>query len=118
LRTEGTEVWQHAGEHWRWDEGGHERRGRQANDAVFITKAGGTNICMASRNYCTFSFKSTGGVTRDPFYLFDISAAAEFLRDTPKISAFEPKISSFLHFLGSLETCVTTWRFDRGPSDA
>jgi hypothetical protein len=55
---------------------------------------------------------------RDPFYLFDISAVAEFLRDNPKISAFEPKISSFLHFLGSLGTCVTAWRFDRGPSDA
>jgi hypothetical protein len=52
--------------------------------------------------YCTFSFKSTGGVTRDLFYLFDILAAAEFLRDTSKISTFEPKISSFLHFLGSL----------------
>jgi hypothetical protein len=56
--------------------------------------------------YCTFSFKSTGGVTRDPFYLFDISAAAEFLRDTSKISAFEPKILPFLpfflFFLGNL----------------
>jgi hypothetical protein len=67
--------------------------------------------------YCTFSFKSTGGVTRDPFYLFDISAAAEFLCDTFKISAFELKISSFLHFWGSLGTCVTAWRFDRGLSD-
>jgi hypothetical protein len=44
------------------------------------------------------SFKSTGGVTRDPFYLFDISAAAEFSRDTSKISAFELKFSSFLLF--------------------
>jgi hypothetical protein len=50
--------------------------------------------------YCTFSFKSTGGVTRDPFYLFDISAAAEFLHDTPKIS-------SFLNFLSSFGTCMT-----------
>jgi hypothetical protein len=32
---------------------------------------------------------------RDPFYLFDISAAAEFLRDTSKISAFEPFFLSF-----------------------
>jgi hypothetical protein len=63
---------------------------------------------MFSEQYCTFSFKSTGGVMRDPFYLFDILAAAEFLRDTSKIS-------SFLHFLGSLGTCVTAWRFDRGP---
>jgi hypothetical protein len=49
-------------------------------------------------DYWTISFKSTGGVTRDPFYLFDISAAAEFLRDTSKISAFEPKILLFWPF--------------------
>jgi hypothetical protein len=48
--------------------------------------------------YCTFSFKSTGGVMRDPFYLFDISAVTEFLRDTSKISAFEPKILPLLPF--------------------
>jgi hypothetical protein len=42
--------------------------------------------------YCTFSFKSTGGVTRDPFYLFDNSAAAEFLRDTSKISTLKEKL--------------------------
>jgi hypothetical protein len=47
------------------------------------------------------NIKSTGGVMRDPFYPFDILAAAEFLRDTSKISTFEPKLSSFLHFLGS-----------------
>ncbi|KAF8149203.1 hypothetical protein K438DRAFT_1779397 [Mycena galopus ATCC 62051] len=33
--------------------------------------------------YWIISFKSTGGVTRDRFYLFDISTAAEILRDTP-----------------------------------
>jgi hypothetical protein len=60
---------------------------------------------------------------RDPFYLFDISAAAEFLCDTSKISAFEPKFLSFLggfFFLSFRQfgACVTTWRFDRGPSDA
>jgi hypothetical protein len=43
----------------------------------------------------------------DPVYLFDISAAVEFLHDTSKISAFELKISSFFPFLGSLGTCVT-----------
>jgi hypothetical protein len=69
--------------------------------------------------YCTISFKSTGGVTRDPFYLFDISAAADFLRDTSKISAFEPEILPFLpfFFLRQFGACVTAWRFDRGPSD-
>jgi hypothetical protein len=52
--------------------------------------------------YWTISFKSTGGVTRDPFYLFDISATAEFLCDTSKISAFEPKILCFLFiYLGN-----------------
>jgi hypothetical protein len=36
---------------------------------------------------------------RDPFYLFDISAGADFLRDTSKISAFEPEIFPFFPFL-------------------
>jgi hypothetical protein len=70
--------------------------------------------------YCTISFKSTGGVTRDAFYLFDISAAAESLRDTSKISAFEPEFLSFLPFIiifRQFGACVTTWRFARGLSD-
>jgi hypothetical protein len=60
---------------------------------------------IVTAKYCTISFKSTGGVTRDPFYLFDISAAAKSLRDTLKISAFEPEFLSFLpffFFLGNL----------------
>jgi hypothetical protein len=48
--------------------------------------------------YWTISFKLRWGVMRDPFYLSDISAAAEFLRDTLKISAFELKFLSFLPF--------------------
>jgi hypothetical protein len=52
--------------------------------------------------YYTFPIKSTGGVTRNLFYLFDISAAAEFLRDTSKFSAFERMFSFCLHFLGRL----------------
>jgi hypothetical protein len=55
-----------------------------------------------------FSFKSTGGVTRDSFYLFDISAAAEILRDTPRNSTFELKILPFLQFLGSLGAYYVT----------
>jgi hypothetical protein len=43
---------------------------------------------------------------RDPFYLFDISAAAEFLCDTSKISAFELKFfvffAFFIYLLGNL----------------
>jgi hypothetical protein len=49
-------------------------------------------------------------VTRDSFYLFDISAAAKILRDTPRNSTFELKILSFfavLQFLGGLEAYVT-----------
>jgi hypothetical protein len=34
--------------------------------------------CDKVRQYWTIPFKSTGGVTRDPFYLLDISAATEF----------------------------------------
>jgi hypothetical protein len=57
---------------------------------------------------------------RDTFYLFDISAAADLLRDTSKISASEPEILPFLpffFFFRQFGACVTTWRFDRGPSD-
>jgi hypothetical protein len=57
--------------------------------------------------YCTFSFKSTGGVTRDSFYLFDILAAAEILRDTLRSSTFELKILCFWQFLGGLGAYVT-----------
>jgi hypothetical protein len=61
-------------------------------------------------------------MTRDPFYLFDISAATEILHDTPENSAFEPKFLSFLPFIfifiRQFGACVTTWKFDRGPSDA
>jgi hypothetical protein len=55
-------------------------------------------VQVSDSGYCTISFKLTGGVTRDPFYLFDISAAADFLRDTSKISAFEPEIFPFFPF--------------------
>jgi hypothetical protein len=50
----------------------------------------GVNITSTFLYYCTFSFKSTGGVTRDTFYLFNISAAGEFLRSTSKFSTFKP----------------------------
>jgi hypothetical protein len=43
---------------------------------------------------------------RNPFYLFDISAAADFLCDTSKFSAFEPKFVFFaFFFLGNLGLC-------------
>jgi hypothetical protein len=44
------------------------------------------STAISSPTYWGFSFKSTGGVTRDPIYRFDISTAAEFSRDTSKIS--------------------------------
>jgi hypothetical protein len=68
--------------------------------------------------YCTFPFKSTGGVMRDPFYLFDMSAAAEFSCDTTKFLAFFCEISSFWRFLGSFGARMTAGRFDKGPRDA
>jgi hypothetical protein len=46
-------------------------------------------------------------VTRDSFYLFDISAATEILRDTLGNSTFELKILSFLQFLGGFGAYVT-----------
>jgi hypothetical protein len=57
-------------------------------------------------------------VTRDPIYLFDISTAAEFLRDTFKNFDILTKNFAFLQFSGSFQASVTVWRFDRGSSDA
>jgi hypothetical protein len=45
------------------------------------------------------------GVMHDQFYLFNILAATEFLRDASKISAFEPKFLSFLPFILFLGLC-------------
>jgi hypothetical protein len=45
---------------------------------------------------------------RDSFYLFDISAAAEILGDTPRNSTFELKFLSLVQFLGGLGAYVTT----------
>jgi hypothetical protein len=68
--------------------------------------------------YWGFSFKSTGGVMRDPIYLFDISTAAKFLRDTFKNFDILTKNFAFLQFSSSFQASVTIWRFDRGSSDA
>jgi hypothetical protein len=46
--------------------------------------------------YCTFSFKSTGGVMRDPFDLFDISKHPATQRDRPKNSTFALKQCSLV----------------------
>jgi hypothetical protein len=61
------------------------------------------NTNLGFVEYWGFSFKSTGGVTRDPIYEFDISTAAEFSRDTPKISTFSQKIASFCCFQAVLK---------------
>jgi hypothetical protein len=66
--------------------------------SLALLLSGGQQHKRVGPDYWTISFKSTWGVTRDPFYLFDISATAEFLRDTSKISAFESKFLSFLPF--------------------
>jgi hypothetical protein len=68
--------------------------------------------------YWGFSFKSTGGVTRDPFFKFDISTPAKIWRDTPEISAFPTKISAFLCLSGHFSCAVTSGRFDKGRGDA
>jgi hypothetical protein len=39
---------------------------------------------------------------RDPFYLFDILAAAKFLRDTSKVSTFELNFFYFFLFFLAL----------------
>jgi hypothetical protein len=63
-------------------------------------------ICRTKKipnlKYRTISMKSTGGVTRDPIYLFDISTLAKVLRDYPKIFNIQtskfPEINLFGHF--------------------
>jgi hypothetical protein len=65
-----------------------------------------------------FSFKSTGGVTRDQFGLFDNSTTAKFWRDTAKISTFLNEIFSFLRRSGNFGLGVTLKRFDSRHSSA
>jgi hypothetical protein len=67
--------------------------------------------------YWIISFKSTEGVTRDPFYLFDNSTPAEFGVTAPKFRHFPPKIS-FLRLSGNFGLGVMLGRFDRGLRDA
>jgi hypothetical protein len=43
-----------------------------------------SNAAVRLQKYWGFSFKSTGGVTRDPFFEFDISTPAKIWRDTPQ----------------------------------
>jgi hypothetical protein len=50
----------------------------------------------AVRRYCSISFKSTPGVTRDPKNQFDISTTAKIWRDTSKIFDIGAKIWAFL----------------------
>jgi hypothetical protein len=65
-----------------------------------------------------FSFKSTGGVMRDPFLKFNISTPAKIWWDTPKISTFPTKILAFLRLSGHFSRAVTSGRFDKGRRDA
>jgi hypothetical protein len=57
-----------------------------------------TALLLFAIAYWGFSFKSTGGVTRDPIYQFDISTAAEFSRDTPQNFDIFTKILVFFLF--------------------
>lgn len=68
--------------------------------------------------YCTFPIKSTGGATRNLFYLFDISAAAKFLRETWKFSAFERVFPFCLHFLGRLGDAYIGLMIGRGRANS
>jgi hypothetical protein len=47
------------------------------------------------KHYCSISFKSTLGVTRDPKNQFDISTTAKIWRDTSEIFDVESKILAF-----------------------
>jgi hypothetical protein len=56
--------------------------------------------------YCTISFKSTLGVTRDPKNHFDISTIAKIWRDTSKIFDIGRKIWAFSCPTTNFEHCV------------
>jgi hypothetical protein len=73
---------------------------------------------MMLSEYCTISFKSTRGVTRDMFYLFDISVETLVAHDTPQNFDILTQNFVFLAFFGIFGACVTVWRFDRRQSDA
>jgi hypothetical protein len=53
-------------------------------------------------DYRTISIKSTGGVTRDPIYLFDISTPAKILRDHPEIFNIRTRKFSEISLFGIL----------------
>jgi hypothetical protein len=61
------------------------------NEMLNLDEAFIRNHHVGYGGYWTISIKSTGVVMCDPFYLFDISAAVKFLRDTSKMSTFQPK---------------------------
>jgi hypothetical protein len=69
-------------------------------------------------HYCSISFKSTLGVTRDPKNQFDISTTAKIWRDTSEIFDIESKILAFLGLTGNFEPCVTLGKFDKWLRDA
>jgi nuclear transport factor 2 (NTF2) superfamily protein len=56
-------------------------------------------------NYCSISFKSTLGVTRDPKNHFDISTTAKIWRNTSEIFDIRTKIWAFLCPTVNFELC-------------
>jgi hypothetical protein len=72
----------------------------------------------AAYDYCSISFKSTPGVTRDPKSHFDISTTAKISRDTSEIFDIGTKIWAFLRLTANFEPCVTLGRFDNRQCDA
>jgi hypothetical protein len=67
--------------------------------------------------YWGFSSKSTECVTHDPIYLFDISTAAEVLRDPQKFRQSQGNFNFFVLLGGGYiyisRIFVTAWRFDK-----
>jgi hypothetical protein len=72
---------------------------------------------LSGAYYCSISFKSTLGVTRDPKNQFDISTTTKIWRDISEIFDIETKILAFLGLTANFECCVTLGRFDKRPRD-
>jgi hypothetical protein len=76
------------------------------------------DVSNSYHEYCSISFKSTPGVTRDPKNQFDISTTAKIWRDTSEIVDIGTKILAFLRLTANFEPCVTLGRFDNRRRDA
>jgi hypothetical protein len=90
----------------------------RSRDRAVILRSDNKDLLSSKADYCSISFKSTPGVTRDPKNHFDISTMAKIRRDTSEIFDIETKIWAFLRLTANFEPCVTLGRFANRQRDA